>query len=169
MKEMTNHFEKEAVGRQTAPAPEISTPTPSSDDEILDVSCSPATVRSTLGRNKHTRARRSSSEEHRDSSNGDGEASGNDAGAEGGEEDTGELPHGQGKTNGKGKGRLIENTHASAMKRARRESPPPLARRKPPKGGRYILPGMVLGSVAEGVPTSRHQGTAEEQRQGCDG
>ena len=88
MKDMTNHLEKEAVGRQTAPAPEISTPTPSSDDEIFDVSGSPATVRSTLGRNKHTRARRPSSEEHRDSSNEDGEASGNDAGPEGGEEDT---------------------------------------------------------------------------------
>ena len=88
MKDMTNHFEKEAVGRQTAPAPEISTPTPSSGDEILDVSGSPATVRSTLGRNRHTRARRPSSEEHRDSSNEDGEASGNDAGPEGGEEDT---------------------------------------------------------------------------------
>ena len=38
IKDMRNHFEKEAVGRQTAPAPEISTPTPSSDDKILDVS-----------------------------------------------------------------------------------------------------------------------------------
>ena len=74
MKEMTNHFEKEAVGRQTAPAPEISTPTPWSDYEMLDVSGSPATVQSTLGRHKHSRARRPSSVEDRDSSNEDGEA-----------------------------------------------------------------------------------------------
>ena len=36
IKDMINYFEKEAVGRQTVPAPEISTPTPSSDDKILD-------------------------------------------------------------------------------------------------------------------------------------
>ena len=121
IKDMRNQFEKEAVGRQSAPTPEISTPTPSSDDKILDVSGSPVTVQSTLGRHKHSRARRPSSVEDRDGSNEDGEVSGNDAGAEGGEEETGEVPHGQGKRYGKGKGRLIENTHASAMKRTRRE------------------------------------------------
>ena len=104
MKDMTNRFEKETVGRQTAPAPKRSTPTPSSDDEILDVSGSPATVRSTLGRNKHTHARRPSSAEHRDSSNEDGEASGSDAGAEGGEEDTGEYVTAKGNLMVKGKG-----------------------------------------------------------------
>ena len=59
IKDMRNYLEKEAVGRQTAPAPEISTPTPSS--EILDVSGSGATVQSTSGRHKHSRARRPSS------------------------------------------------------------------------------------------------------------
>ena len=85
IEDISNYFEKEAVGRQTAPAPEISTPTPSSDDQILDVSGSP--VQSTLGRHKHSRARRPSSVEDRDSSNEEGEAFGNDAGAEDGEED----------------------------------------------------------------------------------
>ena len=159
IEDISNYFEKEAVGRQTAPAPEISTPTPSSDDEKLDVSGSPAGVQSTLGRHKHSRARRPSRVEDRDSSNEDGEASGNDAGAEGGEEDTGELPHGQGKTHGEGKGRPNENTHASAMKRTRRESPPPLARRKPPKGGRYILWSLaVLRKVC------LHRGIKGQQR-----
>ena len=69
------------------------------------------------------------------------------------------TPHGQGKTNGKGKGRLIENTHASAMKRTRRESPPPLARRKPPKRGRYILWSLaVLRKVC------LHRGIKGQQR-----
>ena len=159
IKDMRNYLEKEAVGRQTAPAPEISTPTPSSEDEILDVSGSAATVQSTSGRHKHSRARRPSSVEDRDNSNEDGEASGNDARAEGEEEDTGELPHGQGKARGKGKGRPNENTHASAIKRKRRESPPPLARRKPPEGGRYILWSLaVLRKVC------RHRGIKGQQR-----
>ena len=154
---MRNHFEKEAVGRQTARAPEISTPTPSSDDKILDVSGSP--VQSTLGRHKHSRARRPSSVEDRDSSNEDGEAFGNDVGAEGGEDDTGELPHGQGKAHGKGKERPNENTDASAIKRTRRESPSPLARRKPFKGGRYILWSLaVLRKVC------LHRGIKGQQR-----
>ena len=156
---MRNHFEKEAVGRQTAPAPEISTPTPSSDDKILDVSGSPVTVQSTLGRHKHSRARRPSSVEDRDSSNEDGEAFGNDAGAEDGEEDTGELPHGRGKAHGKGERLPNENTHANAIERTRRESPPPLARRKPSKGGRYILWSLaVLRKVC------LHRGIKGQQR-----
>jgi len=122
---------------------------PHRDHSTSTLVSTPVTVQSTLGRHKHSRARRPSSVEDRDSSNEDGEAFGNDAGAEDGEEDTGELPHGRGKAHGKGKRLPNENTHANAIKRTRRESPPPLARRKPPKGGRYIL--------------------AEEQRQGCDG
>ena len=70
------------------------------------------------------------------------------------------TPHGQGKTNGKGKGRLIKNTHASAMKRTRRESPPPLAGQKPPKGGRYILWSLaVLRKVC------LHRGVKGQQRE----
>ena len=96
---------------------------------------------------------------HRDSSNEDGEAFGNDAGAEDGEEDTGELPHGRGKAHGKGKRLPNENTHANAIKRTRRESPPPLARRKPPKGGRYILWSLaVLRKVC------LHRGIKGQQR-----
>ena len=120
---------------------------------------SPVTVQSTLGRYKHSRGRRPSSVEDRDSSNEDGEACGNDAGAEGGEKETGEVPRGQGITYGKGKGRVIENTHASAIERTRRESPPPLARRKPPKGGRYILRSLaVLRKVC------LHRGIKGQQR-----
>ena len=112
-----------------------------------------------MGRHKHSRARRPSSVEDRDSSNEDGEAFGNDAGAEDGEEDTGELPHGRGKAHGKGERLPNENTHANAIERTRRESPPPLARRKPPKGGRYILWSLaVLRKVCQ------HRGIKGQQR-----
>lgn len=150
---LIRRMQRQVAGLDVLP---ISTPPPSDDEDVVDVSGDTPSVQSILkgsagiegstpgrdqhtsGRDKHSRVRSPLSDERRD--NGSDDEASDDSDEEGREEGTEERsrPQEKGTGKGKGRGRPREHNPADTMNRKRKASPP-LSQRKPPKEKRYVL------------------------------